>query len=379
MDSNMMMGSTLFNGMHKCGYNTDLVFSGYKDVCEAFKEQYGLFFNEVYYITMKKSLAATFCEKKRKMSVLYNYYLSFLKDFLIRPYSIRNVLNLVEGKQYDVILSFIPLSLAGILSNDLKRIYPRARYIQFWTDPLSLGKCNDIDDIPFYRIIHKRNEKKLLSFADKAVFCYPLLCEMEKKLHPEFKDIITWSDVSYIERKDMLAPNTEKKIDRKYKNSVGLFGSYHSSVRNIIPLLEVTNEFPETLFVIRGDSDIIVDKNKYPNVDVKIGRCPSKEIEELEQMCDCLLVLGNKGGIQIPGKVYYYVNYNKPLLCICDSVHSNALKSYLTPLNRYNLCDNNPESIIVGLTKTLNELKDFKLKINERLLPENVAKRIIEN
>ena len=68
-----------------------------------------------------------------------------------------------------------------------------------------------------------------------------------------------------------------------------------------------------------------------------------------------------------------------PLICICDSVHSGALKEYLAPLNRYILCDNNLESIKIGIEKALDELAHKTTwEVPERLEPKVIARKLVE-
>lgn len=373
IDSNLFMSSTVFNGLQKAGFETDMVFWGYPSVCDIFKVRYERYFRRVFYQQVNESWLKKTMGKNSFTRVLYSFYRSFLVDYLKRPYILEDFREFIFD-DYDVVLSFIPPAVSGYLAKDIRDNYcSSARLIQFWTDPLSLGGCNYVSDIPRTRKLHLTIEKELLSYADKAVFCYPLLAKMEKELHPEYTHTITWSDVGYVEHPEYAELSPEKKSTYK----VGLFGSFPSTVRNIMPLLSVIKEFPNVQFLLRGDTDLPMSLFNYPNLDIELKRVPLDEVERLENECDILLILGNKGGIQIPGKVYYYANYPKPLVCICDSVHSQELKDYLGPLNRYILCDNNGPSIKDALKKAISELPSFTLRIPERLEPEVIARSLI--
>lgn len=373
IDSNLFMSSTVFNGLQQCGYHVDMVFLGYKHVCDVFAERYAKYFNTVYYFNIKESWLSKQYIRTEKIKLLYSFYLHFVKDYFVRPYCIKNIKKVIHG-EYDVILSFIPPALSGYLAWSIKKEkkYSNVPLIQFWTDPLSLGRCNDITEIPRTRFMHVRIERQLLSYADKVVFCYPLLCEMEQRLHPDYKDKMSWSDVGYTEH------TLGSEISREGKTKIGLFGSYHSKVRNIFPLLEVIKTFPNVQFVIRGDSDIHIDVNEFNNLDLVEGRRPVGEIEELEAECDILLCLGGKSGITHPaGKVFYYANYSKPIVYIGDGVHNSYFKHYLTGFNRYIICDNNPRSIECALGHALLEAKNYQVNIPQRLEPKNVAMSIV--
>ena len=294
-------------------------------------------------------------------------------DSLIRPYRIDDFASDIS-KGYDVILSFIPPAVSGYLAEDIrKKFCKNARLVQFWTDPLSMGRCNGIEDIPRTRKLHVIIERTLLSYADKIVFCYPLLCDMEKELHPQYSERMFWSDVGYTEhRHTPTSKNDNKPI------TIGLFGSYQSKVRNIRPFLEAIQSFNDIRFVLRGDSDISIDASAYPNLDYLSGRRPVDEIENEEANCDILICLGGKSGITHPaGKVFYYANYNKPIVYIGDGEHNDFFKKYLSSFDRYIICDNEVESIRVAIQKAVDSLPQFVLTIPERLEPRIIAQSIV--
>lgn len=373
IDSNLFMSSTIFNGLHLCGFHVDMVFAGYKSVCDIFSNRYSRYFNKVSYFTIKESKIKRLCDKSEILKLLYSFLTHFVKDLFFLPYNLRKI-NFSENEKYDIILSFIPPALSGIWARKIKKTgcLKNIPLIQFWTDPLSLGRCNDISEIPYYRFIHKIVERRLLGYSDKTVFCYPLLCEMEKKLHPMYAGKMTWSDVGYVEHNSY----SDNKNNNRIK--IGLFGNYQSKVRNIFPLLEAINSFPQIQFIIRGDSDVHIDVSRYPNLDLIEGRRPISEIEEMEASCDILLCLGGKSGVTHPaGKVFYYANYPKPIVYIGDGVHNEFFKRYLSSFNRYIICDNKTESIIKGIQSAISTLSSFVLKIDNRLEPSTIASKIV--
>lgn len=373
IDSNLFMSSTIFNGLYKCGFDVDMLFVGYPSICEVFENRYAKYFRNVHYVYIKESFFKKLCDKNYKLKLLYTFYLHFFKDVYLRPYSINKIRRLITNK-YDTILSFVPPPISGFLGRDVKKyVLPNTRLIQYWTDPLSLGRCNDINEIPKTRFLHKKLENQIIGFADKAVFCYPLLYEMEAKLHPQYSYKMTWSDVSFVDRENIETIKSDKQI------RFGHFGAYQKKIRNIDPLLSIINRFPEIKFIIRGDADFIIPKEKYSNLDIEYGRKPVSEIESLEDMCDVLIVLGGTSGITHPaGKLFYYANLKKPIIYIGEGVHDEYFKRYIKPFNRYIICQNTPESINAGINEALNSLPSFSLNIVERLLPEVIAKKIIE-
>lgn len=66
-----------------------------------------------------------------------------------------------------------------------------------------------------------------------------------------------------------------------------------------------------------------------------------KETEKYEEDADLLIVLLNKKGTQIPGKIYHYAGTNKPILIILDGDRKEEIKEYLSLFNRFYFCENN--------------------------------------
>ena len=191
-------------------------------------------------------------------------------------------------------------------------------------------------------------------------------------MYPQYAEKMSWSDIPYIKHKDANYKPKNNKI------TIGLFGAYQEKVRNIRPLLNVMNVFPKVQFVIRGDSDIQIDASLYPNLDVKPGRVPLNEVEQLEKNCDILLCLAGKSGITIPaGKVFYYGDYNKPILYISDGQNKDYCTRYMKSFGRYEVCNNTEESIVTGIKSCIDSLPGYQVSIPERMEPATVARKIL--
>lgn len=374
IDSNLFMSSTIFNGLFLSGYSVDILFIGYREVIDVFKQKYGHYFNKIFEVEINKGFLTTWCNSD-KAKIIYSYYRNFVMDAFIRPYSLGKVKCMVT-KEYDVVLSFVPPAVSGLMAKDLKNIanLKSARFIQFWTDPLSLGRCDSIDEIPKSRFLHYWLEKRILKYCNKAVFAYPLLAETEKKLHPYYANKITWSDISYVEHPfDKGKPNNNQV-------RIGCFGAYQRRVRNIKPFLDVLKYFPDVSFVIRGDSDFTIEKSSYHNLDIEYGRRSANEIEQMEAECDILISISGLSGVTHPsGKTFYYANYDKPIIHIGDGKNNIFFKKYIEGFEeRWIVCDNNMESIREAINKAIDVLPTFKLNIPLRMKPNVIAKKIIE-
>ena len=373
IDSNLLMAGTVFQGLKDAGYCTDMVFCGPKEICEIFAKRYAGLFHSTTYIEMKSSLWGLLGKINRRLSLLGNFLTEYVADAIIRPYSIKRVCGCVDG-EYEAVLSFVPIFASARLGFDVaKKCLKGGRLIQFWTDPLALGGCENANSVPKRRMLHLLEERRALAYADDVVFCYPLLMELEKAAHPEYGGKMRWSDVGFIKHeRDDYVPHNEKV-------TIGLFGAYQRKVRNIEPLLSAMAAFPDVKFILRGDSDIEINSSDYPNLDVKSGRISVEEVEELEAQCDILISLSGRYTVMPPGKTFYYASYNKPIVAIVDGPQADFMLEYLNGLERYVCCRNEKMSIVNGLKSAIKSIADFKREIPPRMKLATIARNLVSN
>lgn len=326
VDSNLMMASTIFRGLSEAGIYADMVFIGSTDAISEFKSRYSEYFNDCFYKPICHPLKENFIYNQRPL--IYSFARSFIVDGFLNQ-NVSWLKEFVKEKKYNKILSFIPPVLSGRIALKIKSTFFKdTPLIQFWTDPLSLGRLDSVNHIPKSRILHKYLESSILKQEEvnKVVFCYPLLMAMEAKLHPEAAHKMYWSNVSYLPHKNRLKPNNKRPV-------IGLFGAYQKHVRNIEPLIDAIKKFPAYKFIIRGDGDLPYSVTDIENLDISPGRIPLAEVERLEASCDILLSLGGKSGITHPaGKTFYYADYNKPIVHIGDGQHAEYFKGTLKGL-----------------------------------------------
>ena len=174
IDSNLFMSSSIFNGLHQCGYVVDMLFLGTKDCQNHFRKKYEKYFRQVFYLTIKESLLFKLSRRTPVTQIAYNFYRGFVLDSIIRPYRVNSIKQVVQT-QYDEVLTFVPIALSAFLAYDVRKsTNPSARLTQYWTDPLSLGQLDDIHKIPLSRFWHKHLEGDIIRMMDRAFFCYPL-------------------------------------------------------------------------------------------------------------------------------------------------------------------------------------------------------------
>lgn len=370
LESNNLLNATIFYGLKEKGYHLDLVTVDYDSFTQN-KETNNKFFNHIFYV--KGTKRGFQWLKKTKLRMVYLLWENIIGDSIFRPYKINSLKNNNFNCKYDLIISFCPSPLSAILAEDIIKFsnLNYLKYFQYWSDPLSIGMLDCIDKLPLKRFFHNIIEKKVLKRADEIIYCSPILCRLQKELYPEFASKMRWSDVSYLNRDKYDIKNKKGKI------KLGYFGAFSKNIRNITPLLNTIRELDNLELIVRGDSNIKFNKKEFLNVDIEYERITYKEVEKLERECDILICIGNISGVQIPGKVFYYSNYEKPIIYIGDGLFNGEISNYLKEFDRYLICENNVTSIKNIIKKAILELPHFEPVISERFLPTNVASRIV--
>lgn len=272
--------------------------------------------------------------------------------------------NFIKEK-FDLIISSSDPKSSHLIAERLIELNPNItkKWIQYWGDPF-VGDINKNSIIPSNVI--KREEKRLIGLCDEVVYVSPFTLEQQQKNYPEYKDKMKFVPIPYI----------EEKIFRKVSNSkitLGYFGDYKSSDRNIKPLYDAIIKNNDCYLNICGNSDIKLEVKE--NVSIR-PRQKMNVVEELEKNSDILVCICNKKGTQIPGKIYHYAATNKPILIILDGDKKEELRKYFESFNRYKLCENTEEDIIKAIKDIINERVEYKpLSL---LSSEKIAKEFIE-
>ncbi len=212
------------------------------------------------------------------------------------------------------------------------------KLIEYWGDPL----YGDITLKSIYPgFVYKHLEKKLLSIADKIVYTSPFTLNEEQKLYPKLKEKMIYTPTAYLEER-ILPP-------RSGKYTVGYYGAYPSDVRNILPLYEACKKMENIINLkIVGNSDLSLDNT--PNIEVY----PRGDITSFEEITDLFVCILNKSGTQIPGKLYHYAAYNRPVLVVEDGEYANEMHDYICSFNRYYTCKNEIEEIEDCIKRIMN-------------------------
>ncbi|HOA81603.1 MAG TPA: hypothetical protein PKK61_11165 [Defluviitaleaceae bacterium] len=277
-----------------------------------------------------------------------------------------------DYSKYDLIISSSDPKSSHLLALRIleKSKNCKAKWIQYWGDPMlhDITRKSDWRD----RIV-KYYEKKLISKADRVIYASPLTLKVQRDTFPDLAHKMDYANQIYANVQNNISESINRKDESQI--SVGYFGAYKSTVRNILPLYNAAKAKGFKL-TICGPSDIQLQSTD--NIRV-LGELPYNEATKLESESDILICLCNKRGTQIPGKIYYCTAYKKPIIVIIDGEYRKELKEFLKSFNRFILCENEEESIIKAIEKAKKQIKVDRYELSDQLKPKYMAGKIISN
>ncbi len=361
-NSGMMRNRALVRGLVDCGHRVDIVTTKTNKLQETIDiDDNGI--SAIYYAGDNK-LYDYVTSQKSKPSKIKLWIESCLRKVYHKLYPFDYTMGiakaidvkLLDNKEYDIIISSSnPWSSHVAARNFIKQGLKYKKWIQYWGDPLS-NNISNTTILP--ECILKRLERQLFKGADKVVFVSPLTYEYEKSIHNNFAKIMTWLPIPYT-----------RKQYFKGNRYISYFGDYVSTTRNIMPFYEAAQDI-DAEFIIAGNSDIRLESSKKIKV---LNRC---DISKYMKDSKILVVLLNKSGTQIPGKIYHNAGTNIKVLVICDGEMEDEIEKYFTKYERYVFCKNTIEDI----TKKLNYMLADKnaVKPIDEFDTENITQRFLE-
>lgn len=274
---------------------------------------------------------------KRKIK---NAFLSLYGVHGIYATFVRKAQKFRSDVEYDYLLSVsTPVTSHLIAHNLLKSNHIRTRHwIQIWEDPWhsDVYGFNGAEKI-------RKEEQRLLSFAEKICYVSPLTLANQQHLFPESAHKMFWQPLPFYYKSEDIKSETFPK------NRYGYFGDYTPTARNLAPFYEAAVETgievnicgnPDNLFSLKADVHI------HP-------RLTLDELKPIEDSTNVLIFLCNRKGGQIPGKIYQYSATAKTILFIMDGTEEEqkVLREYFGKFNRYVFCQNNKEDIVCAIRR----------------------------
>lgn len=267
---------------------------------------------------------------------------------------------------YDVVLSISSPVYTHRIAYDLisKSNIKYGRWNQIWFEPW-LDSVNNSSKSNGLIL----DEDNLLKKADKIFYSSDLILEDHAKLYPKHQNKMNLFDM----------PAYPKEIARGNDNefSVGYFGAYYSEVRNIVPLYQ-TLERSKYKSIIIGNSDI--ELKETDEMKIITERLSEEECLMYEKESSVLVVLSNWFADLIPGKLYKYAAWDKPILVILDG--SDRLKDYLIKrfgsYEKFYFSENNQKDIEFELNKIRREYQFKNYEPIQDFNPKYVVEKLLE-
>lgn len=270
-----------------------------------------------------------------------------------------------ENEKFDLLISSSDPKSSHLFAEELLKTHPGLadRWIQYWGDPFT-GDINRRSLVP--ECIVSKEEKRLLSLCDKAVYVSPLTGEYIKNKYPEYAKKIQFVPVGYSEQK-IYPIHESNTLDLCY------CGDYYAKDRDLMPLMEAMKQLTDNCtLTLAGNSDLIFAESQ--NVTI-YPRVEKKKVDEIEENSDVIVCVCNRGGTQIPGKIYHAAATNRVVLVLLDGENKEALKRYFAGYDRFVFAENTKEGI-VELLQAMLKNKPYAEPC-EQLSGIHIAKEIV--
>lgn len=300
----------------------------------------------------------------------------YAKDFVLSLYGVHGIYSTFVRKaqkfrsnvEYDYILSISTPVTSHLLAHNLIAAgHIRGKHwIQIWEDPWYSDAYgfNGKGKI-------RREEQRLLSFAEKVCYVSPLTLRNQQRLYPESADKMYWQPLPYYYKGSEMAKQEFEE------NIYGYFGNYVSAARNLEPFYNAAKGAGIAVNICGDPSNLFQSTERiriYP-------RLTLDKLKPIEDNTNVLIFLCNRRGGQIPGKIYQYSATSKTVLFIMDGTEEEqkVLMDFFGKFNRYVFCQNTVEDITraIGLIESGN-LGQIDSRPIEEFNPTTIIKKILD-
>lgn len=295
------------------------------------------------------------------------------KNFVLSSYGIHGIYSKFVKKaqkfksdtEYDIVLSLSTPVTSHLLTHNLLEAghIKTKKWIQVWEDPWYVDVYGFNEKEKIYK-----EEKRLLSYAQRVCYVSPLTLKNQKEIFPESAHKMYWAPLPFYYKNDEQGSTVNKY------NNYGYFGDYAPVSRDLAPFYVAAKNIGVNVNICGNPSNLFAQTDKitiYPRL--QLG-----ELKPIEDKTNVLVFLCNRKGGQIPGKIYQYSATYKTILFILDGTdeEKKVLKSYFEQFNRYIFCENTVEDIERAIK--LIENNDFGNVKNEPIDEFNPAKTIMK-
>ncbi len=356
-----MRNRAIINGFIKNGHVVDTLSASVNSETVGYDKSVNIQnLNKRYWLDMSKSYSKLVIKKeelnknkkknKIKLKIKTLLYKIYTKISLYdtKKSLVKKVKEVQFEEKYDIIISSSDPKSAHLLAEEVIKVNSEItkKWIQYWGDPFAMD-INKSSIIP--SIIIKREEKRILSLADKIIYVSPFTHKEQCKLYKKLSTKMFFLPIACEEKY-----NLEKTDKKDGFIKLGYFGNCYAKDRNIIPLVEMSQGNDAIKLILCGNTDVEIPKT---NNIISYARVSSGKVKALQNEVDILVCVCNRRGTQIPGKIYHYSATNKLILILIDGDNKLELKEYFDSFNRFITCENEKEDIL----KTIKNLEIEKL------------------
>jgi hypothetical protein len=272
-----------------------------------------------------------------------------------------------KGKKYDLFVTSGGSVVSHLLGLRIKEI-TGIKWIGEFGDPWYLV---DKNEKPWFSFLSKYYEKKIVKNVDHLIFT----SEATLKAYRDIFNIGKKGSIIYYGfcENDFVRFKEIKKVSKKI--ILSHIGASHVADRDLSKIISfITSKQNEIFFelnVIGNHSlsyELQVKENKANNVFFK-NRVSFEESIKFMFDSDILILVGNKGNLQIPGKVFHYLATKKPIIYLNqqnldnDPCWTEVLKKYPLVIPVYN--DENEIKANINFERLINLIEKRNNVINE--------------
>lgn len=300
-----------------------------------------------------------------------NRWIRSVKKAVLSAYGIHGIYSTFVRKasgfrseeEYDYILSLSTPVASHLLAYRLLHSggVKAKQWIQIWEDPWYSDAYGFNRKPKVYR-----EEKRLLSFAQRVCYVSPLTLKNQQRLFPEYADKMYWQPLPcYYEAEKTAASESPA-------HQYGYFGDYFPEARDLRPFYEAAVEAGISVHICGNPYGLF---QQTPHIHIH-PRLSLDRLRPIEANTSVLVFLCNRGGGQIPGKLYQYSATDKTILFILDGSEQEqqTLKAYFQPFHRYVFCRNT----VSDITRAIGQIESGDLgEVENRPLSDFAPEAII--
>lgn len=382
-------------------YPSDFV--NYDKSLEGIIEEYGSVYRvglgNIYSKIYQRKKVGYLDEKKApsKIRKFYNYKKAVKKFVSIpdayfewRKSALKVGEALIASNQYDCMFSMHEPPSSHLIAYNLKKKHKQIKWVGYWSDPWTDDPSRGYKGLR--RVIENQLEKKVINNINKFLFTSENTQDefMKKYNVPRNQTDIVFRGFE-IEKLALYKKLQKPASLPNNKINIVYTGEIYHKIRDIKPLLQalkaLRRENPSVynkinVLFIGGIDSISLKKEleDYSCINL-LGRMEFEECLRYLVHADFMLLLGNKVGGQIPGKIYDYMGIERPIISILGH-DEDPVKPLVEKIDRGPIVNNNSKELYQMLVESVGMYKSNSIpyqwkKVNRDYEWKEVAKDLL--